>query len=73
MVTVKRCRKPWDWWIFCVFPSILFANLMWLDDYPMCVGLDASRFWVGPCNPLQVGVKDSPISLRIPVMMVFRS
>ena len=61
--------------IFCVFPSILFANyLMWLDDYPMlCVGLDASFFLVGACNLLQVGVKDSPTSLRIPVMMVFRS
>ena len=46
---------------------------MWLDDYPMlCVGLDASRFLVGACNPLQ-GVKDSPINLRIPVMMVFWS
>ena len=61
--------KAWDWWIFCVFTSILFANyLMCLDDYPMfCLGLDdSSRFFLGVCNESQVAGHGCANSLWIP-------
>ena len=71
MIVKGRVRgsKAWDWWIFCVFTSILFANyLMCLDDYPMfCLGLDdASRFFLGVCNESQVAGHGCANSLWIP-------